>query len=103
MALEILGAKPISSKTDIKSQFGNRLRLIRDKVPGITRVDKPLLGYTLYTIFTPVLVIRAYNSYYTLHTNGDLEHYEVKRQSYSDVKFECTDLQFIANLLEIKE
>ena len=101
MALEALSNRP-AVKTDKRSQFENRLRLISEKVAGIKSKVIILGGYTKWRIFCDYLVIRSFDNYYTVHTNGDIDHYEVKKQNYSEVKFECTDLQFIANLLEHK-
>lgn len=86
-----------------KNQFENRLRLIGEKVKGIKSKDKLLVGYTLWRIFSDVTVVRCYNDYYTFHTNGDITHYEVKKVHYKNVRYECTDLEFIANILETDE
>ena len=102
MALISVSNQPVTTKADKKSQFNNRLRLIAEKIKGIKSKEMLIDNYTLWRIFCDYLVIRAYSNYYTVHTNGNIEHYEVKKQNYSEVKFECADLEFIANLLEHK-
>ena len=96
MALQTLNVK----KPDIpKEKFENRLRLIAEKIKGIKKKETAL-GYTKWRIFCDYLVVRTYPGKYSVHTNGDISHYEVKSSSYSNVNYECTDLEFIANLLE---
>lgn len=103
MALVSVRQNNPATESNKKAQFENRLRMIGEKVPGIKKKDKLIAGYTLWRIFSDCLVVRAFKDYYTAHSWGDIDHYEYKRVMYKDVKYECDDLQFIANILEDKE
>jgi len=101
MALQSLSAPNPANKADAKSKFENRLRLISEKYQGIKKKEVILKGYTAWRIYSDVLVCRTYKNYYTLHTNGDIEHYEVKEVPYNLVKYECDDMEFIINLINV--
>lgn len=105
MALKTISNSVSSTKPDKRSKFENRLRLIAEKIPNSIKgrrnqTDDFNREYNLWRIFCDYIMIRTYSNKITIHTNGDLTHYECKEVKYDEVKYECSDLEFIAYLLD---
>lgn len=59
--------------------------------------------YTAWKIWNSFLVIRTYGNYYTVHTNGDIDHYEVKKCLYQGISYEMNNFDFLGQLLTKKD
>lgn len=102
MALQIISkttpnsaSNPNTNKAK-KLEFEERLK----KMSGIKFKEKPVQRYTAWRMFCNYIVIRTYSSRYTVHTNGDIEHYEMKEGSYDKIDLSLNDFEFFKKLLE---
>lgn len=84
-----------------QKQFTTRMNLLKQKYKGI--LTKETREYVAYTLFCPFIVVRAYATKFTIHTNGDLDHYECKDMLYTELRWETHDLEFVVQLLNLIE
>lgn len=92
MAIEIIQKK---KSYPAREQFEARLLAIKFK-------RRETLKYTAWRLFADYLVIRTYDTYYSIHTNGDIEHYEVHSASYDNVRYEMNNFEFIEHIMNKK-
>lgn len=78
-----------------REQFEARLKAMSFK-------HKSGVNYTAWRFFADYLVIRTYDTYYSIHTNGDIEHYEVHSASYDNVRYEMNNFEFIEHIMNKK-
>lgn len=78
-----------------REQFETRLKAMSLK-------NRPAVNYTAWRLFADYLVLRTYDTYYSIHTNGDIEHYEVHRGSYDGVRYEMNNFDFVEHIMNKK-
>lgn len=94
MSLKILSTKTFPER----EKFENRLKLIAQSTRSIRFKETP--NYTKFRLFCSYIIVRCYDKAFSIHFE-DQDHWQMKRQYYSEVKYECNDMQFIANILEL--
>jgi hypothetical protein len=85
-----------------RDKFIDRIKLLAQKTKGIAFKLSDDGKYYKVRLFASYIIIRCYKDKLSIHTNGDLGHYEVKELNYSDVRYGTNDLDFIAHLLDDK-
>lgn len=92
----------------VKRNISQGRETLERRLKAIGFLHKPISEkpYTAWRAFADFLVIRTYNSFYTIHTNGDIDHYEVHRSNYEGLTYELNNFDFINQLFtkpKIKE
>lgn len=90
MAIQVVVKRNVSKNREVLEA-----RLAKIGFKYRTGVDKP---YTSWRAFADYLVIRTYNNHYTIHTNGDIDHYEVHKSNYEGLTYELNNFDFINQL-----
>lgn len=86
----------------IKKEIPKTREQLETRLTALKLKHKKCLNYTAWRLLADYLVLRTYDTYFSIHTNGDLEHYEVHRGKYEGLLYEMNNLEFIEQLMNKK-
>lgn len=99
MALIKIGLSSPSTNTAPKKNLRDEFEERLERIPGIRTKQEPLKKYRSWKIFCNYIFIRTYPTKLTIHTNGDIDHYEMKEVLYQDIPLNVSDIEFLHLIL----
>ena len=85
-----------------EKQFPEKEKLeLRLQSMNFNKIDSGLSNYNSWELWG-LIVVRCYATHFTIHTNGDIDHYEVKKALYSSLTYEINNFNFVGQLLTEK-